>query len=143
MASSQEYLGFIIGQLNTLNNISYRKMMGEYILYFQGKIFGGIYDDCFFVKITKASRQLMLDKTEELPYDGAKPMLLVDDVDNKEFFISTNYRDVRRASYSKSKIEKEIFKFQFKVGYFKLMLDFIIKIKYHLYMQVTLLGRML
>ncbi|EQB87366.1 TfoX/Sxy family transcriptional regulator of competence genes [Clostridium punense] len=85
MASSQEYLDFIIGQLDTLNNISYRKMMGEYILYFQGKIFGGIYDDRFLVKITKASRQLMVDATEELPYDGAKPMLLVDDVDNKDF----------------------------------------------------------
>lgn len=85
MASSQEYLDFIIGQLDMLNDISFRKMMGEYILYFRGKIFGGIYDDRFLVKITKSSRQLMLDATEELPYDGAKPMLLVDDVDNKEF----------------------------------------------------------
>ena len=85
MASSQEYLDFIIGQLDTLNNISYRKMMGEYVLYFQGKIFGGIYDDRFLVKITKTSRQLMIDATEELPYDGAKPMLLVQDVDNKDF----------------------------------------------------------
>ncbi|NMM63032.1 TfoX/Sxy family protein [Clostridium sp. P21] len=85
MASSQEYLDFIIGQLDTLDNISSRKMMGEYILYFREKIFGGIYDDRFLVKITKASRQLMLKATEELPYDGAKPMLLVDDVDNKEF----------------------------------------------------------
>ncbi len=50
MASSEEYLGFIIGQLDTLNNISYRKMMGEYILYFQGKIFGGIYDDRFWLR---------------------------------------------------------------------------------------------
>lgn len=85
MASSQEYLDFIIGQLDTLKNISYRKMMGEYILYFQGKIFGGIYDDRFLVKITKASKQLMTEAIEELPYDGAKPMLLVEDVDNKEF----------------------------------------------------------
>ncbi|MBN1055590.1 hypothetical protein DVW05_09560 [Clostridium botulinum] len=58
MASSQEYLDFIIEQLDTLNNISYRKMMGEYILYFQGKIFGGIYDDRFLVKITKVSRYM-------------------------------------------------------------------------------------
>ena len=85
MASSQEYLDFIIGQLDTLKNISYRKMMGEYILYFQGKIFGGIYDDRFLVKITKTSKQLMTEAIEELPYDGAKPMLLVEDVDNKEF----------------------------------------------------------
>ncbi|WP_346867583.1 TfoX/Sxy family protein [Clostridium sp. UBA1353] len=85
MASSQEYLDFIIGQLDTLDDIYFRKMMGEYILYFRGKIFGGIYDDRFLVKITKTSRHLMLGAIEELPYDGAKPMFLVDDVDNKEF----------------------------------------------------------
>ncbi len=85
MASSKEYLDFIIEQLDTLSNISCKKMMGEYILYFQGKIFGGIYDDRFLVKITKASKQLMPQAIEELPYEGAKPMLLVEDVDNKEF----------------------------------------------------------
>jgi TfoX/Sxy family transcriptional regulator of competence genes len=85
MASSKEYLDFIIEQLDTLSNISCKKMMGEYILYFQGKIFGGIYDDRFLVKITKTSKQLMPQAIEELPYEGAKPMLLVEDVDNKEF----------------------------------------------------------
>lgn len=60
-------------------------MMGEYILYFRGKIFGGIYDDRFLIKITKASRKLIPDAIEELPYDGAKLMLLVEDVDNKDF----------------------------------------------------------
>ena len=85
MASSQEYLDFIIEQLHTLDDVSYRKMMGEYILYYRGKIFGGIYDDRLLVKITNASRQLMIEAIEELPYDGAKPMLLVEDVDNKEF----------------------------------------------------------
>lgn len=85
MASCQEYLNFIIGQLDTLRDISYKKMMGEYILYYQGKIFGGIYDDRFLVKITRTSKKLMPEAIEELPYDGAKPMLLVDDVDNKEF----------------------------------------------------------
>ncbi len=85
MASSKEYLDFIIEQLDTLSNISYKKMMGEYILYFQGKIFGGIYDDRFLVKITKTSKQLMPEAIEEFPYDGAKPMLLVDDIDNKQF----------------------------------------------------------
>ena len=106
MASSQEYLDFIIGQLDKLNNISYRKMMGEYILYFQGKIFGGIYDDRFLVKITKASRQLMLETTEELPYDGAKPMLLVDDVDNKEFLyqlITEMYEELPNPKVKKKK----------------------------------------
>jgi len=85
MASSQEYLDFIIEQLSTMDDVSYRKMMGEYILYFRGKIFGGIYDDRFLVKITNASRELMIGAIEELPYDGAKPMLLVEDVDNKDF----------------------------------------------------------
>ncbi|GAA0077645.1 TfoX/Sxy family protein [Clostridium sp. CTA-5] len=85
MASNQDYLDFIIEQLYILDDISYRKMMGEYILYYRGKIFGGIYDDRFLVKITKSSKQLMPEAVEELPYDGAKPMLLVDDVDNKEF----------------------------------------------------------
>lgn len=106
MASSEEYLDFIIGQLDTLNNISYRKMMGEYILYFQGKIFGGIYDDRFLVKITKVSRQLMLEATEELPYDGAKPMLLVDDVDNKEFLyrlITEMYEELPTLKVKKKK----------------------------------------
>lgn len=85
MSSSQEYLDFIIGQLDTLDDVSFRKMMGEYILYFRGRIFGGIYDDRLLVKITNVSRLLMLEASEELPYDGAKPMLLVDNVDNKEF----------------------------------------------------------
>ncbi len=68
-----------------LDDVSYRKMMGEYILYYRGKIFGGIYDERFLIKITKSSRELMSEAIEELPYDGAKPMLLVDEVDNKEF----------------------------------------------------------
>ncbi len=69
MASSEEYLEFIIGQLGTLDEVSSKKMMGEYILYFRGKIFGGIYDDWILVKITKTSRELMLGAIEELPYD--------------------------------------------------------------------------
>ncbi|WP_143318579.1 TfoX/Sxy family protein [Clostridium sp. HBUAS56017] len=85
MASSQEYLDFIIEQLYILDNVSYKKMMGEYILYYREKIFGGIYDNRFLVKITNVSRKLMPEAIEELPYDGANPMLLVDNVDNKEF----------------------------------------------------------
>jgi TfoX/Sxy family transcriptional regulator of competence genes len=72
MASSQEYLNFIIEQLDTLSYISYKKMMGEYILYFQGKILGEIYDDRFLVKKTKTSKQLMPEATEDLLYVGAK-----------------------------------------------------------------------
>ena len=85
MASSKEYLDFILEQLSELEDISYRAMMGEYIIYYRGKIVGGIYDDRFLVKPTKAAVAMMPNAATELPYDGAKDMLLVDDVDNKEF----------------------------------------------------------
>ncbi|MBP3459819.1 MAG: TfoX/Sxy family protein [Lachnospiraceae bacterium] len=85
MASSKEYLNFILEQLAELEEISYRAMMGEYIIYYRGKIVGGIYDDRLLVKPVKSAVSLIPDATYELPYDGAKEMLLVDDVDNKEF----------------------------------------------------------
>lgn len=106
MASSQEYLDFIIEQLHILDDVSYRKMMGEYILYYRGKIFGGIYDNRFLVKITNSSRQLMSDAIEELPYDGAKPMLLVDDVDNKELLyelVTNMYEELPTPKVKKKK----------------------------------------
>lgn len=85
MASSKEYLEFILEQLSLLEEIAYKSMMGEYIIYYKGKIMGGIYDDRFLVKQTKSSLKLMPDADLELPYEGAKEMILVDDVDNKEF----------------------------------------------------------
>ena len=85
MASSREYLEFILDQLSYLDDIRYVPMMGEYILYYQDRIFGGIYDDRFLVKITKTSKELMPNADEDIPYDGAKPMLLVDNVDDREF----------------------------------------------------------
>ena len=85
MGSNKEYLEYILEQLSDLDDISYRSMMGEYILYYRGKIFGGIYDDRFLVKPVKAARDMMPDASMELPYDGAKEMLLVDDVENREF----------------------------------------------------------
>ena len=85
MASSKEYLDFILEQLSELDEITYRAMMGEYIIYYRGKVVGGIYDDRFLVKNIKAAADLMPEATLELPYDGAKEMLLVDDVENKEF----------------------------------------------------------
>ncbi len=85
MASSKEYLDFIIDQLSETDGITYKAMMGEYIIYYQGKIIGGIYDDRFLVKQTKASKSLMPDAALELPYEGAKEMLLVGDVDNRDF----------------------------------------------------------
>ena len=85
MASSKEYLNFILEQLSELEDVSYRAMMGEYIIYYHGKVIGGIYDDRFLVKPTKSAVAMMPNAEMELPYDGAKEMLLVDDVDNKEF----------------------------------------------------------
>ncbi len=85
MASSKEYLDFILEQLSELNDVSYRAMMGEFIIYYRGKIVGGIYDDRFLVKPTKSAVAMMPNADMEPPYDGAKEMLLVDDVDNKEF----------------------------------------------------------
>ena len=82
MASSTEYLDFILEQLSELEDISYRAMMGEYIIYYRGKVVGGIYDDRFLVKPTKSAVSMMPNAEMELPYEGAKEMLLVDDVDN-------------------------------------------------------------
>ena len=85
MASSKDYLEYILDQLSDLDDISYRAMMGEYIIYYRGKIVGGIYDDRFLVKQTKSAIALMPDAEKELPYEGAKEMLLVDDVENRAF----------------------------------------------------------
>ena len=85
MASSKEYLDFILDQLSGLDEITYRAMMGEYIIYYRGKIVGGIYDDRFLVKPTKSAREKMPDAELELPYEGAKEMLLVDNVENRDF----------------------------------------------------------
>ena len=85
MASRKEYLEYILDQLSDLDGISYRKMMGEYIIYYRGKVMGGIYDDRFLVKPVSAAEAMMPDAERELPYEGAKEMLLVDDVENRAF----------------------------------------------------------
>ena len=85
MASSKVYLDFVLEQLSGLEDITYRAMMGEYILYYRGKIVGGIYDDRVLVKPVKSAVSLMPTATYELPYEGAKEMLLVENVDSKEF----------------------------------------------------------
>lgn len=84
MASSKEYLHFILEQLSDLDDISYRPMMGEYIIYYRGKIIGGIYDDRLLVKKTKSALEYMPSAVCARPYDRAKEMLLIDEVDNKE-----------------------------------------------------------
>ena len=85
MASSKDYLQFILEQLSDLEEITYRAMMGEYILYYRGKIVGGIYDDRLLVKPIKSAISYMPEAAYELPYEGAKEMLFVDNVDDKEF----------------------------------------------------------
>ena len=87
MASSKEYLDFILEQVSELDNVSYKAMMGEFIIYYEGKIIGGIYDDRLLVKPVQSAINYMPNAVYELPYDGAKEMLLVDEVDNKEFLI--------------------------------------------------------
>ena len=84
MASSREYLDFILEQLSGLENVTWKAMMGEYIIYWRGKIVGGIYDDRFLIKPTKSAVAMMPDAERELPYEGAKERLLAD-VDNREF----------------------------------------------------------
>ena len=102
MASTKEYLDFVLGQLSDLAEVRFRAMMGEYILYYRGRVFGGIYDDRLLVKPVPAAQKLMPDAEWELPYEGVlrasgtrfapagaerrpKEMILVDNVDNREF----------------------------------------------------------
>ena len=85
MASTKGYLEFILEQLSELDGITHRTMMGEYILYYRGRIFGGIYDDRLLVKPVPAAVKLMPDAEMEMPYDGAKEMILVNDVDDRGF----------------------------------------------------------
>lgn len=85
MASSKEYLEYILEQLSELKDVSYRSMMGEYIIYHCGKVVGGVYDDRFLVKPTKSAIAMMPHACRELPYEGAKEMLLVENVENKAF----------------------------------------------------------
>ena len=94
MPSSKEYLDFVLEQLSGLNDISYKAMMGEFIIYYRGKIVGGVYDDRFLVKNVKPARDKMPEAALELPYEGAKEMLLVEEVEDKDFL-----RDLLEAMY--------------------------------------------
>ena len=85
MASSKDYLKYILDQLSGMDDITYRTMMGEFIVYYRGKVVGVIYDGRFLVKPVKSAMAMMPDADLELPYGGAKEMLLVDDVENREF----------------------------------------------------------
>ena len=102
MASSKEYLDYILDQLSGLDGISHRTMMGEYIIYYRGKVVGGIYDDRFLVKPTKSAVAMMPDAEWEIPYEGAKEMLLVDHVENREFL-----RELMEAMYEELPAPKQ------------------------------------
>ena len=81
MASSKRYLEYVLDLLSELDDISYRAMMGEYVLYYRGRVFGGVYDDRFLIKPTEFARRILPDADVETPYDGAKGMLLVESED--------------------------------------------------------------
>lgn len=85
MSTSKEYFDFISGQLSEIDGIAYRKMMGEYIIYYRDKVAGGIYDDRLLLKPTESAGRLIPNAPSELPYDGAKDMILVENVDDKTF----------------------------------------------------------
>ena len=82
MATSKEYKEFILEQLDLLDNITCKAMMGEFLLYYNNVLFGGIYDNRLLVKIVDTN--IKYNMNEQIPYENAKPMYLVDDVDNKE-----------------------------------------------------------
>ena len=88
MASDKSYLDFILEQLSELEEVTYRAMMGEYVIYYRGKIIGGIYDNRLLVKPVKSAAALMPEARRELPYEGAKEMLLVEELDKKEFLVT-------------------------------------------------------
>ncbi|MCR5135522.1 MAG: TfoX/Sxy family protein [Oscillospiraceae bacterium] len=102
MASSREYRDFIMEQLSELEDVSCKAMIGEYILYYRGKVVGGIYDDRFLVKITKSAEIMMPNADRELPYEGAKEMLLVDRVENRDFL-----HDLLEAMYDELPLPKK------------------------------------
>lgn len=78
MSSTEQYLDFVLNLLGELEDVAHRKMMGEYVLYYRGKVIGGIYDDRFLLKVTTASSRLLPEAPRAIPYEGAKEMLLVE-----------------------------------------------------------------
>ena len=85
MASSKEYLNFVLENLSDLEDITHRAMMGEFIIYYKGKIAGGIYSNRLLIKPVKSAVEYMPTVSYEIPYKGAKEMMLVEEVDNKGF----------------------------------------------------------
>ncbi len=106
MASGKAYLEFILDQLSGLSGITHRAMMGEFLLYYEGKLFGGIYDDRLLVKPVASAISMLPDAPQELPYEGAKPMLLVENVDDREFLTALVYEMSKELPVPKPKKPK-------------------------------------
>ena len=85
MATGKQYINYLSEQLANLDGIVFRPMMGEYLLYFNGRLAGGVYDERLLIKPVQSARAYMPDAEEAIPYEGAKPMILVDNTDDKEF----------------------------------------------------------
>ena len=107
MASTKEYLEFVLEQLRDVEDITYRAMMGEYIIYCRGKIIGGIYDDRFLVKPVPSAKRLMPEAPFELPYEGAKEMLPVENIDDSEFLSELVYAMLDELPAPKPKKKKK------------------------------------
>jgi len=84
MASSKDYLYFVLEQLSDLPDVDYRAMMGEFVIYYRGKVIGGIYDNRFLIKPTKSAMSILPDAPMEIPYPRGHPMIMVEDVENRE-----------------------------------------------------------
>lgn len=110
MASEREYMEFILEQLSELDDVTYRYMMGEYIFYYRDKIFGGIYDDRFLVKNVESARDYMGSVRYEIPFPGAHEMILVDDVDDREYLaglVESMYDELPEPKKKKKRSRKE------------------------------------
>ena len=83
MASSKDFLDFVLEQLSDLSDIDYRAMMGEYIIYYHGRVIGGIYDNRFLVKPTESAIKILPDAPMEIPYPNGHPMIMVEDIENR------------------------------------------------------------
>lgn len=108
MPSTKEYLGYVLDCLSDIKGITYRPMMGEYLIYYNGKYVGGVYDDRFLVKYFKSADFLMPDAPRELPYEGAKEMLLVENTEDRKFLarlMDTLYNELSPKS-AKNKLKK-------------------------------------
>ena len=86
MAASKGYLEYVLDQLSGLPEITWRAMMGEYVLYYRGRVIGGIYDDRLLLKPTKAAERMLPDAERDIPYEGAKEMILAD-ADDRETLV--------------------------------------------------------